>query len=229
MKQFKTISIKKVVQSSVGKLRAEKYFLGIDKADLIVLVSPRMSDKENANNIYQGTLSKLVKGDMEKAINYIVFGLEVDRENTLLFNLAKNLIFSLNKQMEDNADHLIKQRYSDDSEMNKNIIKLKIEEVQKNIDKENNKLDKLERELNESKPKFFSVNKLFITYQIKKRFLKPQIIELKESDNLNKESLIDLQNELKKTQKILVLEEYFKILSLVIEVCIFPNRFQTYL
>lgn len=229
MRQFKTVSIKKVIQSNLGKNRAEKFLKGIDRTDMVVLISPRMTDRENANNIYQGTLSKLVEGNMEKAINYIVFGLELDRDNKLLFSLSKNLVFSLNKQVEDNSDQIKRHRYSEDVEMNKNIIKLKIEELEKTIEKENNRLDRLERELVESKPSFLSVDKFFITYQFKKKLLKPQIRELKESDNENKEQLINLQTEMKKVEKLLTLEEYLKILGLVMEICIFPARFETHL
>ncbi len=229
MRQFKTVSIKKVIQSNIGKNRADKYFKGIDRTDMVVLISPRMTEREYANNIYQGTLSKLVEGNMEKAINYLIFGLDLDRDNKLLFSLCKNLVFSLNKQVEDNSEHIEKHRYSEDVEMNKNIIKLKIEELEKTIEKESSRLDKLERELVESKPNFLSVNKLFITYQIKKRLLKPQIKELKDSDNNNKNELIKLQDELKKAEKLLTLEEYLKILGLVMEICIFPARFETHL
>lgn len=229
MRQYKTVSIKRVIQSNFGKNRSDKYFKGIDRTDMVVLISPRLSDRENTNNIYQGCLSKLVEGNMEKAINYIIFGLDLDRDNKLLFSLCKNLVFSLNKQVEENSDHLEKHRYSEDIEMNKNIIKLKIEELEKTIEKESSRLDKLERELVESKPTFLSVDKFYITYQLKKRFLKPQIKELKESDNSNKNELITLQNELIKTEKILTLEEYLKVLGLIMEICIFPSRFETHL
>lgn len=229
MRQYKTVSIKRVIQANLGKNRSDKYFKGIERTDMVVLISPRMSDRENANNIYQGCLSKLVDGSMEKAINYIIFGLELDRDNKLLFSLCKNLVFSLNKQVEENGENLEKHRYSEDIEMNKNIIKLKIEELEKTIEKENNRLDKLERDLVESKPTFLSVDKFFVTYQIKKRFLKPQIKDLKDSDNLNKNELTMLKSELIKTEKILTLEEYLKILGLVMEICIFPSRFETHL
>lgn len=227
MRQFKTISLRRAIQSNLGKNRSEKYLKGLDKTDMVVLISPRMTDRENSNNIYQGTLTKLVEGNMEKAINYMVSGLDLDRDNKLLFSLCKNLVYSLNKQVEDNSEQLQRHRYSEDAEMNKNIIKLKIDELAKTIEKENNRLDKLEKELIESKPNFLSVNKFFITYQIKKKILKPQIKELKKSDNMNKEELIDLQSELKKVEKLLTLEEYLKILGLIMEVCIFPSRFET--
>lgn len=229
MRQYKTVSIKKVLQTTLGKSKSEKYLKGIDRTEMLYLIDPRVSDKENANKLYHATLSKLVEGNMEKALNYIVYGLEIDRDNKLIFSLCKNLAFSLDKQVQDNSEEIKKHRYSEDTEMNSNIIKVKIEELEKTIEREESKLDKLEKELYQSKPSFFSFNKFFITYQIKKRYLKPQIKELKESEIYNKEEVEKLRNELIKVEKLLTLEEYLKIVSLLMEVCIFPVRFETHL
>lgn len=229
MRQYKTVSIKKVLQTTLGKVKAERYLKGIDRHEMLFLIDPRISDRENANKLYQATLAKLVDGNMEKALNYLVYGLEIDRDNKLLFSLCKNLAFSLNKQVEDNSDQIKRHRYSEDTEMNSNIIKVKIEELERTIEREENKIDKLEKELYDSKPNFFSVNKFFITYQIKKRYLKPQIKDLKESEHYNKEEVEKLKSELVKVDKLLILEEYLKTLSLLMEICIFPVRFETHL
>ena len=45
---------------------------------------------------------------MEKAINYIIYGLDLDRDSKLLFNLCKNMVFTLSKQVEGNVTELLK-------------------------------------------------------------------------------------------------------------------------
>jgi peptidoglycan hydrolase CwlO-like protein len=231
MKQSKTVSIQKTIQTILGKSRAEKFLKGLDFTDMASLTSSDSDITSSSINIYQAALAKLVDGELEKAINYIIYGLDLDRESKLLFNLCKNLVFTLEKQLNNSNTDLIKNtvniKNTDNLEKDRNSIRNKIKEMEKNISQENSKLEKLEMELFNSKPSFFSMNKLFITHHLKKKSLKPRISSLKsEIDSLNQE-LEQLKSDLKEIEKKFLLEEYQKVLGITMEVCIFPSRFQT--
>jgi hypothetical protein len=229
MKQFKTVSIKKILLTTLGKTKSEKFLKGIDFSDMAAMTENNTAS--SSVNIYQGALSKLLDGEMEKAINYIIYGLDLDRDSKLLFNLCKNMVFTLSKQVEGNVTELLKNtvniKNTENLDKDRNFFRNKIKDLEKVITIENTKLEKMETELFNSRPSFFSVNKLFIPYQLKKKRLKPQIKTLKGSVSTFILELESYQKELRELEKHTKIEEYLKVLGLTLEICIFPTRFNT--
>lgn len=229
MKQFKTVSIKKTIQTNIGKTKAEKFLKGIDFSDMAAMTEN--STASSSVNIYQCALGKLLDGEMEKAINYIIYGLDLDRDSKLLFNLCKNMVFTLSKQVEGNVTELLKNtvniKNTENLDKDRNIFRNKIKDLEKVVNIETAKLEKLETELFNSRPSFFSVNKLFIPYQFKKKRLKPQIKTIKASINTLTEEMEGYKSELRELEKHTKIEEYLKVLGLTLEICIFPTRFST--
>lgn len=231
MRYYKTISLQKVIQTNLGKAKAEKYLNGIDSADMVAMANFESDASVSSVNIYQSALNKLLAGEMEKTINYLIYGLDIDRSSKLLFSLCKNLVFTINKQLEGNNETLLRNTINiknpNNLDKERNILKNKIKETEKAINQDIERLEKLEIELFNSKPSFLSVRKLYITYQIKKNKMQPEIKRLKESVNHSNSNLIQLKSDLAEAEKITVLKEYQKVLGLTLEVCIFPDRFQT--
>jgi hypothetical protein len=229
MKQFKTVSIKKIIQTTLGKTKAEKFLKGIDFTDMAAMTENNTAS--SSVNIYQGALAKLLDGEMEKAINYIIYGLDLDRDSKLLFNLCKNMVFTLSKQVEGNVNELLKNtvniKNTENLDKDRSMFRNRIKDLERALNIETTKLEKLESELFNSRPSFFSVNKLFLPYQLKKKKLKPQIKTLKASINTFTQELDGYQAELRELEKHTKIEEYLKVLGLVLEICIFPTRFHT--
>jgi chaperonin cofactor prefoldin len=229
MKQFKTVSIKKILQTTLGKTKSEKFLKGIDFTDMAAMTENNTAS--SSVNIYQGALAKLLDGEMEKAINYIIYGLDLDRDSKLLFNLCKNMVFTLSKQVEGNVSELLKNtvniKNTENLDKDRNFFRNKIKDLEKIVTNENTKLEKMESELYNSRPSFFSVNKLFIPYQLKKKKLKPQIKLLKDTIGNFITELDSYRSELRELEKHTKIEEYLKVLGLTLEICIFPTRFNT--
>ena len=177
--------------------------------------------------VYNIALSKLSSGSIVNAINCIVFAMDIDRDNKFFFSLSKTIVVMLDKELESNKAIKMKQKYSDNFENVKNTIKAKIEYIEKNSESVSDSLEKMERELHESKPSFFSLSKLYLTHKMKKGKLSPRIKELKRELDEYEIEKEDLEGELKDIEKFAFMEECLKVLSLVMEICLFPSRFNT--
>ncbi|MFN8673562.1 MAG: hypothetical protein U0457_15935 [Candidatus Sericytochromatia bacterium] len=217
MRQFKTLSIRKAVQSSLGRTKAEKYFkdeeLKLHESDLM--------------EVYNLALKKLSEGKIVNAINCILYGLDIEKENKFFFSLSKSIVVLLEKELESNKAIKLKQKYTENFETVRGTIKSKIEYIEKNIDSVSNSLEKIEKDLYESKPKFFSLDKLFVTYKMKQSKLAPRIKELKKELQEYELEIEDLKGELKDIDKFAFMEECQKVVALIMEICLFPSRFNT--
>lgn len=217
MKQFKTLSIKKAIQSSLGKTKAEKYFRD----------SEIKGREDDLMELYNSALSKLSSGQMVDSINIIVFALDVDMENKFFFSLAKSIVVMLDKELDSNKANKIKQKYTANFENIRGSIKARIDSAEKNISSVSQSLERIEKDLYESRPSFFSLTKLFITYKLKERKFKPRVRELKMELSEYEGQIQELEVELKDVERLSFIEECFKVLSLTMEICIFPSRFNT--
>lgn len=217
MKQFKTLSIKKAIQSSLGKTKAEKYFRD----------SEIKGHEEDLMELYNTALSKLSSGQMVDSINIIVFALDVDMENKFFFSLAKSIVVMLDKELDSNKSNKIKQKYTSSFENIRGAIKARIDSSEKNISSVSQSLERIEKDLYESRPSFFSLTKLFITYKLKESKFKPRVRELKMELSEYEGQIQELEVELKDVERLSFIEECFKVLSLTMEICIFPARFNT--
>lgn len=211
MSQFKkVVSIKKVLKSLLGKTKAEKYLRGIE-----IIFSNAFTS--NAMDIYQYALTQLTEGDTEKAINCIVFTLDIDREHKLTLHLCRTMLYGLTQYMSENNIDSFKQKNASDLEGGLNKLRRKCKELSKIVDTNEKDLEKLEKTLR------FNKSPLFILF--KKGKLKREIQEVKNTLSSNNNELENVKNELNNVEEYLLKEEYMKVLGIVIEICVFPSKF----
>lgn len=211
MSQFKkVVSIKKVLKSLLGKTKAEKYLRGIE-----IIFSNAFTS--NAMDIYQYALTQLTEGDTEKAINCIVFTLDIDREHKLTLHLCRTMLYGLTQYMSENNIDSFKQKNPNDLDIGINKLRRKCKELSKIVDTNEKDLEKLEKTLR------FNKSPIFILF--KKGKLKREIQELKNTLSSNNNELGNVTSELNNIEEYLLKEEYMKVLGIVIEICVFPSRF----
>ncbi len=208
----KVVPLKKIISSQFGKEKSEKYLLGIDfsKSDTVYL---------KTSDLYQKALNNLLDGYTEKAINYIVFALDIDRSDKLILHLAKVMIFSLSQFLLENNTEMYKNKYSCSLEEAETKIKKKIKTLNEMINKTNKEINKLDEFIEESSKSFF-----FRLFKAKK-FIK-QKDEIRQGSYDSKLEIDIFKKDLVGLEKLLKIDEYVRLLSLVIEVCVFPSRFE---
>lgn len=204
MKYKEAVPLKKVVKSVLGNIKSQKYLQGLDFAYI------------DSNDIYQGALSNLISGHTEKTIKCLIFGLDLDRENNSLIHLARTMLYSLSEDFYVSEGDIYRQKYSD---LSKAVDQLttKTDNLREEIRKKGEAIEETEKEIEEKKNSFFfflskgKLNKKLITFRF-------------ELSNANSE-LSKLSDDLEKVILLEKIEEYMKLLGLVLEVCIFPARF----
>ncbi len=207
------ISIKKVLVAVIGQDRSAKYLQKTDE---------NISD---GNSIYQSALTHLLSGKTEKAIIHIVFGLDLDRNNMQLLHLCKTMLLSISEYLFENNTEVYRQKFPDlhkaEQELSKND-----REYEKLLEVSNRKLDAIIKELEDSKPTFFSLNKLYIIYFFKSRRINKEIEKLEENISFYNDELSEIKKSLKHISPLVKVDEYSKILGLIIEICTFPSRYE---
>lgn len=208
----KIVPLKKILESSFDKVKSKRYLKGIDlKSNDTVYLKP--------SELYQDALKKLLDGETEKAINYIVFALDIDRKDNLILHLTKVMLYSLSKFLKDNNADIYRQKYANNIDEAESIIKKKVKSIENRINylkKESQLLDNIIE--NNSKSIIF-------------RIFKKKKMEREKDNYLNEvytsmDSIDKLKNDLKNIQKITKVDEYVRVLSIIVEACIFPSRFE---
>ena len=198
------VPLKKVVRSVLGNIKSPKYLHGLDFAYF------------DSNDIYQGALSNLINGNTEKTLKCLIFGLDVDRDNTSLIHLARTMLYSLSEDFYESGGDIYRQKYSD---LTKAVDQLtvKTERFKEDARKKGEELEAVEAEIELKK-------KSFLYFLKKAKLIKNlQAVRL-ELSNLNSE-YVKFQDDLEKVSLLEKIEEYMKLLGVILEVCIFPARF----
>ena len=207
------ISIKKVLSAVIGEARSAKY---LQKTDANI---------NDGNSIYQAALTHLLSGKTEKAIIHIVYGLDLDRNNMQLLHLCKTMLLSISEYLFENNTEVYRQKYPDLHRAEQDLIKSE-RDYQKLLEVSESKLEVITRDLENSKPTFFSFNKLFITYFFKSRRILKEIEKLEENISFYNDELSELKKTIKHISPLVKVDEYSKILGLIIEICTFPSRYE---
>jgi hypothetical protein len=210
MTQKKIISIKKVLKNSLGKVKAERYLKGVE----LLFNNPNT----NSMDIYQYALAQLVEGETEKALNTIVFGLDFDREHRLTLHLCKTMLYSLTQFFAENNIDKFKLKYNGNFEDGITKLKKRIKELEKIVKNEEGELEKLQKSMMKHK-----MNPIVLFF--KKSKLKRQVQELKNTVSNYNNELDQVKKEMNMIEEMIQKDEYIKVVGLIIEVCIFPNRF----
>lgn len=221
MQYYKLVPLKKVLNNSLGKDKASRYLQGVD-ANLNM-----ESNYSNTTNIYQDALTHLYNGDMDIAINYVIYGLDAERNNKLLFNLCKNMTFLLSKHLADNNAEIFRQKYNPSLEKAVVILKNKTVELEKNLEFENSNYANMEIELEKSKPKsFFTFTKPYTLYLLKKRKLKSSLNVSKTNTNEYQKKFNVFNDDLEEIEGFVQVEEDVRVLGIIMEVCILPSKYE---
>ncbi|MFN8674624.1 MAG: hypothetical protein U0457_21395 [Candidatus Sericytochromatia bacterium] len=207
------VSIKSVLNAVIGESKASKY---IQKPE---------GPLYDANSIYQAALTHLLSGKTEKAIIHIVYGLDLERENVQLLHLCKTMLLSISEYLFENNAEVYRQKYSDLSKAEVDINK-SLKDYDKRIETSGSRLRELNRWLIEEKPTFFSFNKFFVVYYFKSKKVIKEIAELEESISYLNDETTELKKDLKNVAPLVKVDEYSKVLGLIIEVCTFPTRYE---
>ncbi|MFN8671242.1 MAG: hypothetical protein U0457_04055 [Candidatus Sericytochromatia bacterium] len=165
----------------------------------------------NADDIYALALKFLNQNETEIAISYIIASLDANKDHNPTFHLAKTMVFSLSEEFERNQGAIYKQKQSD---LKKYVLMLEkgIQKSEADILALKNEAKKLEAESGGFFSKLMNKNKDRIAE------INTQIPA--ESDKMEKS-----KSEMKKVIYLVQIEEYMKVLSLVMEVLTFPSRY----
>lgn len=204
MKSKDAVPLKKVIASSLGNIKSPKYLLGLDFA------------YADSNDIYQGALSNLLNGNTEKTLKCLIFGLDLERENTSLIHLARTMLFSLSEDFYESGGGVLRQKYSN---LEKAVLGLKnkIGNLHDEVEIKEALIKQLELTIENGQKSFFFFFK-------RKRLTKQLQVAKIELSNLTSE-LGKLEDDFEKVSFLERVEEYMKVLGIVLEVCIFPARF----
>lgn len=201
-----SVPLKNVLLKTLGEVKSARYLKGLDFVYI------------DSNDIYQGALSSLLNGNTEKTIKCIIFGLDLDRENLSILHLARTMLFSLSEDFHDGKGDIYRQKYNND--LNKGLEQLneKFKKCKKSLEELDEKIELKSKEIEIAKKNFF-------TYFFKRTRLNSELNSL-EAQRVNIMSEIGLiEQEIEDISNLVKIEDYIKILSLILEVCIFPSRF----
>lgn len=217
MQYNKVIPLKKILNNSLGKEKAIRYLQGVESGH----------KTKDITALYQDALSHLYNGDMENAINYVIYGLDIDRNNKLLFNLCKNMTFLLSKHLAENNAETFRQKYNPSLEKAVAILHKKIKEIEKKLEFENSNTANLSIELEKSRPtSFFTFTKPYTIYLLKKRNTEKslKIVQANITDYNKKYKLFT--SDLEEIEGFVQVEEDVKVLGIIMEVCILPSKYE---
>lgn len=162
----------------------------------------------NPDDIYSLALKFLNQSETEIAISYIISALDVSKDHNPTFHLAKTMVFSLSEEFERNQGSMYKQKQND--------LKKYMMLLEQNIKRSDSAILDFKNELK----KLEADTGFFAKMKNKSRIAELQATLPEESDKLDKN-----KSELKKVTYLAQIEEYMRLLSLVMEVITFPSRY----
>ncbi|MFN8673958.1 MAG: hypothetical protein U0457_17995 [Candidatus Sericytochromatia bacterium] len=199
-----SVPLKKVINEIIGVAKSNKYLSVLDFA------------YADSSDIYQGALANLINGNTEKAIKCIIFGLDLDRDNNSIIHLSRTMLFSLSEDFYESGGDLFRQKYGS---LEKTKIQLAKKKEELNID-----ISLLEEKLKEKKTELEKNTSLMFKL-FKAKNLKKEISFDESNISLKKSEYEILEVEYDKSNSLERIEEYIKVLGVILEVCIFPARF----
>jgi predicted RNase H-like nuclease (RuvC/YqgF family) len=160
------------------------------------------------DDAYALAIKFLNQSETEICISYIIAALDISKEHNPSFHLAKTMVFSLAEEFEKSGGQLYKQKNPD---LNKYVLLLEknVQKFESEVLGFKNNLKQLESETG-----------MFAKMKNKSKIaeLQAQIPEVNDKIDKNKK-------ELKKVMYLAQIEEYSKVLSLIMEVLTFPSRY----
>ncbi|MFN8673100.1 MAG: hypothetical protein U0457_13600 [Candidatus Sericytochromatia bacterium] len=192
------VSLQKCLESILDRSQAKRYLRNAGKTSL------------PARTYYNNALRDLSKKDSEGAIHNLIIALDTERDNEPSLHLVKTMLFGLSKKFHEAGGEDYKRKYVTLANWI-NIIEKEIVEVDKVIlSLKNEKLQ------NQKKGLWFLLQKTFFKNSIKNY---DAIIQ----KHLNKKE--ELKDQLSFAAKLSQIGEYAKVLSTILEICLYPARY----
>lgn len=194
------VSLQKCLTSVLDRSQAQRY---IKTAEQGVMPS---------RFYYNNALRDLNTKDSESAIHNLILSLDIDRNHEPSLHLVKTMLFGLSKKFNEAGGENYKQKYGNLSNW--------ILSIEKNIDSNEKQIVSLQNEKKKSmaqkKGLWDVLQKIFFKNSIKNHdVLLAKYIQNRE----------ELKKQLVFAAKISQIGEYAKVLSLVLEICLYPARY----
>ncbi|GIW23572.1 MAG: hypothetical protein KatS3mg068_2579 [Candidatus Sericytochromatia bacterium] len=192
------IQILKSLESILDRTLAKRYIRNVSMPEM------------QASYYYNNALRDLNNKDSESAIHNIIMALSADIEFSPALHLAKTMLFGLSKKYNESGAELYKQKYRTLSTWIE-VIEKEIKDIDKEIILlQNQKLKEKEKGL------WRILQLIFFKKSVK------DYDKLINKCNLKKE---EVKKRLQFASKLAQIEEYAKVLSLIVEICLYPAKF----
>lgn len=155
---------------------------------------------------YNAALRDLSIKDAEGAISHLILALEMDREHGPSLHLAKTMLFGLSQKFHDEGGHFYKQRHPD--------LAAWVKQLEEKLSQKDQALMKLQNKRRERRvPAWWDrlFSKWVQAYEAQFRRLTEEREQLRE--------------QLRYGHKMSQLEEFSRLLGLVLEICLHPGRY----
>ncbi|MFN4151751.1 MAG: hypothetical protein ACK4IX_12480 [Candidatus Sericytochromatia bacterium] len=194
------VSLQKCLESVLDRGQAKRYLKNTGSS----VMSGRF--------YYNNALRDLNAKNSENAIHNLILSLDVERNNEPALHLVKTMLFGLSKKFNESGGEHYKQKYANMGNWIASIEK-KIQEVEK----------KLVSVQNEKKKDLDKKKGLWIFFQ--KMFSKNKVSSYDIMISQLQKQKEELKKELSFAAKLSQIGEYAKVLSLVLEICLYPARY----
>jgi tetratricopeptide (TPR) repeat protein len=184
------------------------------EADLYSKYKDKLGLNINADYLYQWALISLNEGSTEKAISFIISALDLDKRHSPTLHLLKSMVSGLSRDFYEEGGAEYKQKYDNFDELIK-IIKKKAISIKKKVDKLSQEIEFMENDLNSGN--FFQ--RFIKRFKLEDKFIAMQNQLFETKDKLERQ-----KRELKKIKRFQKNEEYLKILTCILEICLMPKK-----
>jgi hypothetical protein len=208
-----TVKIRNILPSILGQEVAKSYIM-----DSSFIYS---SFKE----LYESSLDFLIKGDTEKSIKYVVFGLDLDRNYKPLLNLCRTILMGLATIIKDSDFNDQKRKYKDFKKAKLTLSKT-ADEIREKIDELETTIQDAEEKIRDAKPSFLSFTRLYTVYVFKLNKFQTLIKNLKEELAECETELNEIIVTMAKIEKLDLIETYIRVLNIIVEVTIIPSKYE---
>lgn len=166
--------------------------------------------------LYRQALKSLNNGETEKSISYIILTIESDERFIPIQHFAKTMIFSLSDEFIKKRGHTVKEKNKD---LNSYIISLcsKEKDFEKEITIKQNMILSLEE-------KFQSTSSF--SKMLNKKSFNSEINKLKEDVRKLNDEITNIKKEISKISDLCNIEEYIKVITLILEIVTFPRKYK---
>lgn len=192
------VSLQKCLESVLDRSQAKRYVRSAGRTMM------------PARHYYNNALRELSSKDSESAIHNLILALDTERDNEPALHLVKTMLFGLSKKFHDSGGENYKRKYVTLANWINDIEKQIVEVDRAVLSIKNEKLQ------NQKKGIWFLIQKTFFKSSIK------------DYNSLLNKSLAkkeELRKQLSFASKLSQIGEYAKVLSLVLEICLYPARY----